>query len=210
MVGMADEALARPPIPDRHLQRSHHRLGAQVIRYGPPNDAAAEHVEHHYQIEEPSPVGTYVISAIHSWSDALAVNARRTRSGASSATVLRCVVWKARRRWQPASPGRRISRTIRSASSSRWACTRCASRSGLLVLCLLMGHHGHRNHRVSPYLFVGTHHATLQNHAIIVNNHSTLLRSRVSMISVRQDRCRSGLGQARWTFLQGRISRRAD
>ncbi|CAA9244245.1 MAG: hypothetical protein AVDCRST_MAG77-1694, partial [uncultured Chloroflexi bacterium] len=38
------------PPPQRQVERREHQLGAQVVGHGPPDDGAAEAVEHHRQV----------------------------------------------------------------------------------------------------------------------------------------------------------------
>ena len=42
-------------LPDRHVQRPEHQLGAKMVGYGPPHHLAAEHIEHDGQVHEPRP-----------------------------------------------------------------------------------------------------------------------------------------------------------
>ena len=43
----------------RHVQRPEYQLGTKMSGHGPPDDPAAEHIEHDRQIQEPGP-GWYV------------------------------------------------------------------------------------------------------------------------------------------------------
>jgi len=52
MVGVVNDPLTRPPVPDGHLQRGHDQFGAQVISHGPAHDPATERVQDHGQIQE--------------------------------------------------------------------------------------------------------------------------------------------------------------
>ena len=45
--------VARAALPDRHFQRVHHQLGAQMSGHRPAHDFAAPGVQHHGEIEEP-------------------------------------------------------------------------------------------------------------------------------------------------------------
>jgi hypothetical protein len=54
LVGMMDHA-GCAPLRERHVQRLEHQLGAQVSLHGPANDASAERVEDHGEIEKAGP-----------------------------------------------------------------------------------------------------------------------------------------------------------
>jgi hypothetical protein len=42
-----------PTLVQRHVQRAQHQFRVQMARHGPADDAQAEHIEHHGQIQEP-------------------------------------------------------------------------------------------------------------------------------------------------------------
>ena len=52
LVGMMDDPLGAA-LPDRHVQRLKHQLGAKMVGHGPPHHLAAEHVEHDGQVQKP-------------------------------------------------------------------------------------------------------------------------------------------------------------
>src|SRR5437868_1554234 len=54
---MVDDAGSRSTIPQGHLQSREHELGAEVIGHGPADNAPAEDIEHHRQVEEARPGG---------------------------------------------------------------------------------------------------------------------------------------------------------
>src|SRR5208283_1067801 len=54
LVGMMDNR-AGAALPQRQVERLEHQLGAQMGLHRPPHDPAAEHVEHHREVEEPGP-----------------------------------------------------------------------------------------------------------------------------------------------------------
>lgn len=57
VVGVMDHPLARTAVPDRHLERAHDQLGAQVISHRPTDHPATEDVEDDGQIEKALPLG---------------------------------------------------------------------------------------------------------------------------------------------------------
>src|SRR5215472_13192656 len=54
LVGVMNHAISAP-LPERHVERLEHQLGAQRGLHRPAHDPAAENVEHHGQIEEAGP-----------------------------------------------------------------------------------------------------------------------------------------------------------
>ena len=52
--GMMDDPLGAA-LPDCHVQRLEHQLGAKMVGHRPPHHLAAEHIEHDGQVQEPRP-----------------------------------------------------------------------------------------------------------------------------------------------------------
>ena len=50
-IGMMDGAVGAT-LKQRHVERTQHEFGVQMIRSGPADNTATEHVEHHRQIKE--------------------------------------------------------------------------------------------------------------------------------------------------------------
>jgi hypothetical protein len=54
LVGVMNN-LARTALPERHVERLEHQLGAQIGLHRPAYDPPTEHIEHHGEVEKPRP-----------------------------------------------------------------------------------------------------------------------------------------------------------
>lgn len=81
LVGVMDEAVSAT-LAERHVEGVEHERSPEMVGHRPADNAPAEGVEHHGEVEEVGPVGTWVMSATHRPFAASAVKARLTGSGA--------------------------------------------------------------------------------------------------------------------------------
>jgi len=44
-----------PTLPERHVERLEHQLGAQMSLHRPADDAPTEYIEHHGEVQKPGP-----------------------------------------------------------------------------------------------------------------------------------------------------------
>src|SRR5438874_1000837 len=91
---MVDESIeiVAPARPDGHLERIEGQVGVQRGGDAPTDNAAAEDIDHARHVTKPRHVLTYVMSAIHKWFGAVAVNLRSTRSAGRALTSAGMVV----------------------------------------------------------------------------------------------------------------------